>query len=187
METSPVSDGDDVAGGSSVDDDYSTKKYTEILGFYDGGVPRTLYQIWNTAIQCAIAKFSIYGPGVTGRDRFAWCCEWAVAHPAMQRAATLAARPDATPIRERAAARPFAVPVIIPPPVLGRCSRKQPLTPKEAPPAAPPAPSPAPTPPPLLGLKKGPAWLPQSLLLLHHTSLPRSDPPGLPRRVPLPP
>jgi len=50
VETSPVSDGGDAAGDFGVDGDYGTKKYGEILGFYDDGVPRTLYQIWRTAM-----------------------------------------------------------------------------------------------------------------------------------------
>jgi len=83
VETSPVSDGGDAAGDSGVDDDYGTKKYGEILGFYDEGVPRTLYQIWRLAMQRAIAEFSVYGPGETGRDRFARFGEWGAAHLAM--------------------------------------------------------------------------------------------------------
>jgi len=51
VELSTASDGGNAAGDSGVDDDYGTKKYTEILGFYDEGVPRTLYQIWRTAMQ----------------------------------------------------------------------------------------------------------------------------------------
>jgi len=54
-----------------------------------------------------------------------------------QRAATRPARPDATPVRERALARPLSVLVIFPPPVPGRRSRKQPLGPKEPLPAPP--------------------------------------------------
>jgi len=72
---SPASDGGDAAGDSGVDDAYGTKKYAEILGFYDEGVPRTLYQIWRTTMQCAMAEFSVYGPGETGQDRFARFCE----------------------------------------------------------------------------------------------------------------
>jgi len=83
VELSAASDGGDAAGDSGVDNDYGTKKYTEILGFYDEGVPRTLYQIWHMAMQCAMAKFSVFGPGETGRDRFARFCEWGATHPAM--------------------------------------------------------------------------------------------------------
>jgi len=50
VEVSPASDGGDMVGDSGADDDYGTKKYAEILGFYDKGVPRTLYQIWRTAM-----------------------------------------------------------------------------------------------------------------------------------------
>jgi len=71
VETSPVSDGGDAAVASGVDDDYGTKKYAEILGFYDEGVPRTLNQICRKAMQHAMAEFRVYGPGETGRDRFA--------------------------------------------------------------------------------------------------------------------
>jgi len=80
---SPTSDGGDVVGDSGANDDYGIKKYAEILGFYDEGVPRTLHQIWRTAIQRAIAGFSVYGPGETGHDRFARFCEWGARHPAM--------------------------------------------------------------------------------------------------------
>jgi len=75
VELSPASDGGGAAGDSGVDNDYGTKKYTEILGFYDEGVPRTLYQIWHMAMQRAMAEFSVYGPGETGRNRFARFCE----------------------------------------------------------------------------------------------------------------
>jgi len=43
VEVSPASDGDNVVGYSGADDDYGTKKYAEILVFYDKGIPRTLY------------------------------------------------------------------------------------------------------------------------------------------------
>jgi len=82
VETSCVSDGGDAAGDFGVDDDYGTKKYDEIFGFYDEGVLRTLYQIWRTAMKRAIGKFSVYGPGETGRDRFARFYEWGAAQPA---------------------------------------------------------------------------------------------------------
>jgi len=215
VEVSPPSDGGDMVGDSGADDDYGTKKYTEILGFYNEVVPRTHYQILCTAMQRAMAEFSVYGPGETGRDRFAWFCEWVAAHPAMapqrqinyheescrsalnqlmqnvakkvrksrqamweaiadaraafaannldiaiepvdrlpdmgaptaepgympanqgsakvrtesaierQRAAARAARLEATPVREPAAARPLLVPVIIPLPVPGRRGHK---------------------------------------------------------------
>jgi len=50
VEVGRASDGGDVVGDSGTNDDYGTKKYTEILGFYDEGVPRTLYQIWHMAM-----------------------------------------------------------------------------------------------------------------------------------------
>jgi len=71
VELSPNSDGSDAVGDSGVDDDFGSKKCAEILGFYDEGVPRILYQILRTAMQRALAEFSVYGPGETGRDRFA--------------------------------------------------------------------------------------------------------------------
>jgi len=80
---SPTSDGGDVVGDSGADNNYGTKKYPEILGFYDEGIPRTLSQMWRTAMQCAMAEFSVYGPGETGHDRFARFCEWGAAHLAM--------------------------------------------------------------------------------------------------------
>jgi len=83
VELSPASDGGDPVGDSGVIDNYGTKKYAEILVFYDEGVPRTLYQIWCMAMQGAMAEFSVYGPEETGRDRFARFCEWGAAHPAM--------------------------------------------------------------------------------------------------------
>jgi len=43
VEVSPASDGGDAAGDSGVNNDYGTNKYEEILGFYNEGVPRTLY------------------------------------------------------------------------------------------------------------------------------------------------
>jgi len=83
VEVSPASNDGDAAGDSGVDYDYGNKKYAEILGFYDEGIHRTLYQIWRTAMQRAMAEFSVYGPGETGRDRFAHFCEWGAAHLAM--------------------------------------------------------------------------------------------------------
>jgi len=43
VEVSPASDGGDVVGDSDANDDYGTKKYAEILSFYDEGDTRTLY------------------------------------------------------------------------------------------------------------------------------------------------
>jgi len=80
---SPASDCTDMAGDLGADDDHGTKKYAKILGFYNEGIPRTLYQIWRTAMQCAMAEFSVYGPGETGRDRFVRFCKWRVPNPAM--------------------------------------------------------------------------------------------------------
>jgi len=45
VETSPINNGSDMAGDPGVDDAYGSKKYAEILGVYDEGVPRILYQI----------------------------------------------------------------------------------------------------------------------------------------------
>jgi len=45
VEVSPASDGGDWVGHLGANDDYGAKKYFEILGFYEEGVPRTLYQI----------------------------------------------------------------------------------------------------------------------------------------------
>ncbi|KAF8423009.1 hypothetical protein BGX38DRAFT_1279720 [Terfezia claveryi] len=189
-----ASDGGDPARESSGDEDYGTKQFADALGFNDPGVPKTLYQIWRNCMQRAITEFGVYGPGESGHDRFAWFCEWGVAHPAMaprgqinyhdeamqvmweaiadaraafeaanpdivvepvdqlpdmgapradpaympgnqgsvkartastaerQRAAARIARPDATPVREAAPARPLLVPVIIPLAVPGKCS-----------------------------------------------------------------
>jgi len=75
VEVSPASDGGNAAQDSGVDNDYSTKKYAEILGFYDKGILGTLYQIWRTAMQRAMAEFSVYGPRETVRDRFALFCQ----------------------------------------------------------------------------------------------------------------
>jgi len=83
VELSPASDGSDAAGDPGGNYANGTKKYTKILGFYNEGIPRTLYQIWRTAMHHAMAKFSSYGPGETGRDRFTWFGEWGATHPAM--------------------------------------------------------------------------------------------------------
>jgi len=65
VELSPTSDGGDAIGDSSVDDNYGTKKYSKILGLYDKGVSRTLYQIKHIVMQLVKPEFNAYGPKET--------------------------------------------------------------------------------------------------------------------------
>ncbi|KAF8429989.1 hypothetical protein BGX38DRAFT_1146911 [Terfezia claveryi] len=73
----------DGGGVDSGDDDYGTRQFADKLGFNDPGVPKTLYQVWRSCMQHAMSDFGIFGPGESGRMRFAELCEWGAAHLAM--------------------------------------------------------------------------------------------------------
>ena len=75
--------GDGGGGGGPSDDDHSTKQYVDKLGFNDPGIPKTLYQIWRSCMQRAMAEFGIFGPGEAAKVKFAEFCEWAAGHPSM--------------------------------------------------------------------------------------------------------
>ena len=75
--------GDGGGGGGPGDEDHSTKQYVDKRGFHDAGIPRTLYQIWESCMQRAMAEFRIFGPVEAGKVKFAEFREWAAGHPSM--------------------------------------------------------------------------------------------------------